>query len=164
MIGSVTPVRGRCENAGMVPRPGDSVDWSEVDRLTAALPRRSLIDRTALAAAGRTLGVVWPADYEHVISGHDGVEGDVGDWRLVLWPVEELVDHNTGDHMQSFAGLVLLGGDGAGEALALDRSSGEVLLASGRGRTGLACAGIIARRGADPDGARHRVRCAAPRT
>jgi len=107
---------------------GDSADWREVDRLTAALPRRSLSDPTALADAARTLGVVWPADYEHVISGHDGVEGDVGDWRLVLWPAEELVDHNTGDHMRSFAGLVLLGGDGAGEALALDRSSGEVLL------------------------------------
>jgi hypothetical protein len=81
-----------------------------------------------LAEAGRALAIAWPADYAAVLAEHDGVQGDVGEWLLVLWPAEELVERNTGDHMEFFPGLVLVGGDGAGEALALDRETGEVLL------------------------------------
>ncbi len=63
-----------------------------------------------------------------VISEHNGVEGDVGEWVLVLTPVEELVELNTDPVMQFFPGLVMIGGDGGGEALAIDRTTNEILL------------------------------------
>ena len=63
-----------------------------------------------------------------VVSEHNGVEGDIGDWLLVLTPVEELVERNTDPVMEFFPGLVVIGGDGGGEALAIDRETHEVLL------------------------------------
>lgn len=103
-------------------------EWAELDRLTAALPEAPLGDAALLQETGRQLDLEWPADYARVISRHNGVEGEIGDWRIVLTPVEELLDRNEPELMEFFPGLVLIGGDGGGEAIALDRVTGEVLL------------------------------------
>ena len=103
-------------------------DRDELDRLTAALPRIPLDDPRELANAGRVLGIEWPSDYVEVITRHDGAEGDVGPFGLVLYRADELIERNRHEAMESFPGLVMIGGDGGLEALAIDRATGEVLL------------------------------------
>jgi hypothetical protein len=97
-------------------------------RLAAGLPERPLTDSGALVDAGQRLRIDWPADYIALISRHNGVEGDVGEFGLVLTAVEELVTTNDADFADMFPGLVLIGGDGAGEALAIHRKTGQILL------------------------------------
>jgi hypothetical protein len=103
-------------------------DLDELDRLVAKLPRRRLEDPDILAHTGNKLRIEWPKDYVRLIADHNGVEGDLGEWRLVLFAVEDLVDHNDAGFMEFFPGLVMIGGDGGGELLALDRISGDVLI------------------------------------
>ncbi|MHB8961366.1 MAG: SMI1/KNR4 family protein [Candidatus Limnocylindrales bacterium] len=100
----------------------------ELARLVALLPRAQPADPGTLAEAGRMLGIEWPAEYVSIVSEHNGVEGDIGDWLLVLTPVEELVEQNTNPVMEFFLDLVIIGGDGGGEALAIDRATHEILL------------------------------------
>ena len=68
----------------------------ELARLTAALPRAPLDDLSALDAVAEELQIHWPADYVALISEHDGVEGEVGEWIVVLTAVADLVDENDG--------------------------------------------------------------------
>ena len=103
-------------------------DTTELKRLSAQLPRADLLHPALLAETGRTLGVEWPRDYVVIISEHNGAEGDIGNWHLVLTPVEQLIEQNINPVMESFPGLVIIGGDGGGEALAIDRATHEVLL------------------------------------
>ena len=100
----------------------------EITRLARNLPGGHPADPAALQAAGQALGIEWPSDYVSLMTAHNGVEGDVGTFGLVLTPAEELVEVNNNDVMEFFPGLVVIGGDGGGEALAIDRRSGEVLL------------------------------------
>lgn len=104
------------------------IDTAELTRLSRQLPRADLAHSDLLAEAGRSLGIDWPPEYVAVISEHNGVEGDIGEWLLVLTPVEELVERNTNPVMEFFPGLVMIGGDGGGEALAIDRATNEILL------------------------------------
>jgi hypothetical protein len=103
-------------------------DGDELGRLVARLPRKRLDNPSLLAETGKRLQIEWPDDYVRVISDHNGVEGDIGDWRLVLSSVEDLPDYNDPGLMEFFPGLVIIGGDGGGEYVALDRATGEVLL------------------------------------
>jgi hypothetical protein len=109
-----------------VDRPLGDID--ELRRLAAQLPQAELERNDLLDDAGRALGIDWPADYQALVRDHNGVEGDIGDWLLVLTPVEDLVERNTDPVMEFFPGLVIFGGDGGGEALAFDRETREVLL------------------------------------
>lgn len=97
-------------------------------QLVASLPRSPLGDPAALTEAGRTLGIDWPDDYLAVMRDHDGVEGDIGEWNLVLRAADNLVEANTDPVMEFFPDLVIVGGDGGGEALAIHRHTREVLL------------------------------------
>jgi hypothetical protein len=106
-----------------------TMDTSELDRLAASLPRKSLDNPALLVEVGERLGVEWPEDYVRLISQHNGVSGDIGDWYLVLSSVEDLPGDNDPAVMEFFPGLVMIGGDGGGEALLLDRATGEVILA-----------------------------------
>ncbi len=101
---------------------------AHLTELTAALPTTPLRDHAALAQAAEALDIKWPDDYLAVIEAHDGVEGDVGEWNLVLRAAAELVEANTDPVMEFFPDLVIIGGDGGGEALAIHRRTGEVLL------------------------------------
>ena len=103
-------------------------DLAELERLARQLPRASPVSPELLVEAGRALNIEWPPEYVALISAHNGAEGDVGDWLLVLTPVEELIERNTDPLMEFFPGLVIVGGDGGGEALAIDRVSHEILL------------------------------------
>jgi hypothetical protein len=97
-------------------------------RLIAGLPRSPLSDSAVLDEAGRALGIQRPNDYIAVMRDHDGVEGDIGDWNLVLRRAADLVEANTDPVMEFFPDLVIVGGDGGGEALAIHRGTHEVLL------------------------------------
>ncbi len=99
----------------------------ELARLTAALPRAPLGDPSALDAVAEELQIHWPADYIALISEHDGVEGEVGEWIVVLTAVADLVDENDGVG-EFWPGLVFFGSDGAEEHLAYDRQTLDVLL------------------------------------
>jgi hypothetical protein len=100
----------------------------ELGRLVAKLPRRTLDNPALLAEAAERFQIDWPEDYVRLIADHNGVEGYIGDWRLVLSSVEDLPGFNDPDLMEFFPGLVMIGGDGGGESLALDRATREVLL------------------------------------
>ena len=100
----------------------------DITSLARSLPDSDPADPAALRAAGQALGIEWPSDYVTLVAAHNGVEGDIGPFGLVLTPVEELVEVNKNAAMEFFPGLVMIGGDGGGEALAIDRQSGEVLL------------------------------------
>lgn len=101
---------------------------SDIRALARNLPRSDPANTSALDAAGRALEIEWPSDYVALVAEHNGVEGDVGPFGLVLTPVEDLIEVNAHEVMQFFPGLVVIGGDGADEALAIDPRSGEVLL------------------------------------
>lgn len=105
------------------------MDTAELERLAAKLPRKPLADPALLARAGERLGIAWPQDYARLVGEHNGVEGHVGEFVLVLSSVEDLPDYNDPALMEFFPGLVHIGGDGGGETLMLDRESGEVILA-----------------------------------
>src|SRR5258706_5823845 len=100
----------------------------DITRLASNLPNSEPMDPTALRVAGQALAIDWPDDYVALVAAHNGVEGDVGTYGLVLTPVEDLVEVNIHEVMEFFPGLVVIGGDGAVEAMAFDRRSGEVLL------------------------------------
>ena len=100
----------------------------DLTSLVDGLPDRLLDDADLLREVGRRLGIDWPADYLTMISQHNGVEGDVGKFALVLTAVEELVEANGATVAAMFPDLVLLGGDGGGEALAIHRHTGQLLL------------------------------------
>lgn len=99
----------------------------DITRLASTLPDSDPPDPAALRAAGEALGIEWPSDYVTLVTAHNGLEGDIGTFGLVL-TVDELVQINNHEVMEFFPGLVVIGGDGGGEALAIDRRSGEVLL------------------------------------
>ena len=101
----------------------------ELRELVSRLPASPIRDESVLLDAGRRLHIEWPADYVDVVTAHNGVEGDIGDWLLVLTAAEDLVEVNENEVMEFFPGLVMIGGDGGGEALALHRETGEVILA-----------------------------------
>lgn len=100
----------------------------DITSLARALPGSEPADPAALHAAGLALRIEWPEDYLALVARHNGVEGAIGEFGLVLTPVDELVRLNNDTVTELFPGLVIIGGDGAGEALAFDRNSGEVLL------------------------------------
>jgi len=100
----------------------------ELTALVSRLPLSRLADPTLLDEAGSRMRIAWPGDYAAVITDHNGAEGEVGGWNLVLTRVEDLVDQNSNDVMTFLPDLVVIGGDGGGEALAIHRATGEVLL------------------------------------
>jgi hypothetical protein len=104
------------------------IDTAELTRLSRQLPRADLARPELLGESGRAIGIDWPPEYVAVISAHNGVEGDIGEWFLVLTPAEDLIERNTDPVMEFFPGLVMIGGDGGGEALAIDRATHEILL------------------------------------
>lgn len=81
-------------------------------------------DPETVTAAMTALGVQLPADYGEFLLGCDGGEGFVGENYLVLWRAKELAQFNVEYEVASYApGLVLFGGDGAGELFAFDTRS-----------------------------------------
>lgn len=76
----------------------------------------------ALAAAQRDLGVALPDDYVAFLRQSDGAGGWLGDSPVQLWPAGELAHHNR-EQPDYGEGLVLIGSDGCGNALALNLAS-----------------------------------------
>jgi len=57
----------------------------------------------------------------------NGYEGLLSQSYVVIWPIEELVGHNEGYLAREFyPGCVLIGSDGAGEAIAVRKMDGRI--------------------------------------
>ena len=80
----------------------------------------------AIAAAAVALGGALPDDYVRFLERSNGGEGPVGEGHLQLWRVEELVGRNEEyDAREAYPGHVLVGSNGAGEAVAWRRRDGK---------------------------------------
>ena len=90
------------------PRPSQDRHHSEESPATDA----------EVEQAERRLGVRLPADYRSYLLGQNGLKGWFGDVYLELYPVSRVVDAAEAQTWQP--GLVLIGGDGAGEAVGYD--------------------------------------------
>jgi hypothetical protein len=68
------------------------------------------------------LGVRLPSDYRCYLLGQDGTDGFYGVEYLVLWPIRDVMAKNISyEYLREDAGgVVLIGSNGAGEAVALD--------------------------------------------
>jgi hypothetical protein len=77
-------------------------------------------------------GVSLPEDYRYFLTIADGAEGFLGEEIYVmLWPVEEILEMNTGYEVQEYApGLLLFGSNGGGEAYAFDTRDGRMAVVS----------------------------------
>jgi hypothetical protein len=101
-----------------------------ISKLSPAMPG----DPDALKAAGRALGIDWPAEYEAVMSERDGGKSEIGGWPVDLWPASTLVHANTGGTRAPIrAGVVWVGWDGLGELYGFERATGKVVLRTADG-------------------------------
>jgi hypothetical protein len=100
-----------------------------VDTLRPATPG----DPDALGTAGRALGIVWPPDYEAIMTARDGGTGEIDGWPVQLYPAGKLVEINTGPRGGTGTGVVWFGWDGFGESYGFDRASGKVVLRTNGG-------------------------------
>lgn len=67
------------------------------------------------------LRIEFPADYRQFIGDNDGLDADFGGSYLALWKLDDLVSLNIGYEMtDTLPGLVIIGSDGGGEAIAFD--------------------------------------------
>lgn len=108
-------------------KPDDGLDSRLVEfigTMTPATPG----DLDALGTAGRALGVVWPADYEAIMTVRDGGTGEIDGWPVQLYPAGKLVEVNAGPRGGTGTGVVWFGWDGFGESYGFDRASGKVVL------------------------------------
>lgn len=76
---------------------------------------------TEIAALEDAFGSL-PADYLAFLRRHDGGDGTLGELELVVWHATEAVERNRG--YDPPPGLVLIGSNGAGEALAFETRGG----------------------------------------
>jgi hypothetical protein len=74
-----------------------------------------------LEAAQRDLGVTLPGDYLDFLRESNGAQGFLRDSPVQLWAADELAEYNR-EHPDYGDGLVLIGSDGCGNALALNLS------------------------------------------
>ncbi len=62
-----------------------------------------------------------PDDYVQFLGRHNGGEGFVGDYYLILWRAEELVPFNRDYETMKYApGIILFGSNGGGEGYGFD--------------------------------------------
>jgi hypothetical protein len=101
------------------------------DKLFARFNANPPASRDAMARCQSNLKFPLPADYVQFLGRMNGGEGFVGKNYLMAWPVEDLIEHNNGYHVeQRTPGLFLFGSNGGGEAFAFDaRSTPSVIVA-----------------------------------
>jgi SMI1 / KNR4 family (SUKH-1) len=75
----------------------------------------------AFSEVEQYFGIKFPTVYRQFMLRSNGAEGLIGESYVVLYPIEELVDINTGYGTSVVTpGMLLFGGDGGGEAYAFD--------------------------------------------
>jgi len=143
---------GRVVNAYEALENLESLDLSrsEIARLRYAKPRAERLSNDALARilpefrtngassyervqkAEEQLAVDLPSDYKAMLRQANGGEGPVGhESYLILWPVEEIVEHNRGykpDPLYA-PGLTFIGTDGGNEVFAIRAGDGHFVAA-----------------------------------
>jgi len=91
------------------------------DDVTDALDCNPAADAAAIDSFAATFGFDPPEGYTRFLRRSNGGEGFVGKRYLILWPLEELHQHNEGYRVERFAPrLFLFGTDGGNEAYAFD--------------------------------------------
>lgn len=72
-------------------------------------------------SAETALGISLPQDYHDFLLRHDGGEGFVGEYYLILWKASELVPFNKDYEVDLYApGFVIFASNGGGEGFAFD--------------------------------------------
>lgn len=67
-------------------------------------------------------GIKLPTDYEQFMRKMNGGEGFVGNGYVIIYPIEKLLEYNSGYRFEEYVpGLFLFGTNGGGEAFAFDR-------------------------------------------
>jgi hypothetical protein len=91
------------------------------------LLKREPIDVNALSLFMSQINFKPPVDYMRFMSASNGAEGSLGDnYYIILYPIEELVEHNKDYQVDDYApGLFIIGSDGGGMAFAFDKNTGE---------------------------------------
>jgi len=103
-----------------------------VTRLLREFQLREPARISDVAEAERALEAEFPESYRTFLSSANGGEGPIGDESyLILWPVEELVQHNEGYKADSTYApdLVFIGTDGGNEVFAFRRVDGSFVSA-----------------------------------
>lgn len=86
----------------------------------------------AIAELEARLDVKFPDDYKGFLMQSSGAEGPIGaESYLVLWPLDDIADHNLGYKVAEFApNLVLFGSNGGGTAYAFERLGSDIEVVS----------------------------------
>ncbi len=92
-----------------------------IDDVLKAFELNSGADIGSLETFATVFGFAPPPDYLEFMRRSNGGEGFVRTRYLVLWPLEELRQHNEGYEVPRYApGLFVFGTNGGGEAFAFD--------------------------------------------
>ncbi len=88
--------------------------------------------REAVAELEARLDVKLPDDYKDFLMQSSGAEGPIGtESYLVLWPLDDIVDHNLGYKVaESAPNLLLFGSNGGGTAYAFERLGSDIEVVS----------------------------------
>jgi hypothetical protein len=88
-------------------------------------------DPKAIGDAERTLGTRFPESYRAFLERANGAEGSVGyESYVILWPAEELVQHNEGYKVDDYAPeLTFIGTDGGNEVFGFRQGDGAFVSA-----------------------------------
>lgn len=76
-----------------------------------------------IAAAEARLGISLPADYRAFLLTSNGFEGEVGEWVVILDPVEDIYQNTQDNCAEFFPWAVYLGTNGNLEMFLLDKRS-----------------------------------------
>jgi hypothetical protein len=104
----------------------------DVAKLLREFELRQPVRIDDVAEAERALETEFPESYRTFLRTANGGEGPIGNESyLILWPAEELVQHNEGYKPDSryAPDLVFIGTDGGNEAFAFHRAEGTFVSA-----------------------------------
>ncbi len=78
------------------------------------------------------LDAKFPEDYKEFLMQSNGAEGPIGaESYLVLWSLDEILNHNNGYNVTAFApNFVLFGSNGGGTACAFERLGSDIEVVS----------------------------------
>ena len=74
-----------------------------------------------------SLGYTIPLDFVKIMSESNGMDVETVDYDFTVWPLDEILSLNKEYHVEEFApDFILLGTDGGGMALAMEKMTAEL--------------------------------------